>query len=255
MSDAISREEAIASVKTIRDTWATNPHLAGEFDACEAFEKSIEVLEGLPRLDRPVSQDAERVNCGTPPDHIWVHPWREMLYYSPTDQPDYIEYVRATAIDAARPPKEPINWKEYATRYERVFSEILGAEKTYNLGDCAVLIGKKIEELEAARPQVSEDDEAAVREIVETWQEKLGPRDDFGYPLRPTYLDRLIDRLAADRASVRDAARLAEREEIAQMFDRRAEVYESTGIVTANEAALAASAVRARSQPVDGGGE
>lgn len=59
-------------------------------------------LAKLRILDRPVSQDAERGNCGTPPDHIWVHPWREMLYYSPTDQPDYIEYVRATAIDAAR---------------------------------------------------------------------------------------------------------------------------------------------------------
>lgn len=37
----------------------------------------------------------ERVNTGTPPGRIWVHPWRELLYYSPIDAPDYIEYVRA----------------------------------------------------------------------------------------------------------------------------------------------------------------
>lgn len=59
-----------------------------------------------PMPDKEVPE-LPRVNCGTPPDRIWVHPWRELLYYSPTDQPGYIEYVRADTRALSTPISQP----------------------------------------------------------------------------------------------------------------------------------------------------
>lgn len=96
----------------------------------------------------------ERVNTGTPPSEIWVHPWRETLYYSPTDQPDYISYTRtsttSTEIEKLRElayvPQfvegdDELTYRDYAERLLRqkidlkaattALAEALRAHKVY----------------------------------------------------------------------------------------------------------------------------